>query len=711
MRFTRILKGLVLFACMLSFGAAPALADQTSQDAADLTSQDAADEKAVQLEATVVVGDKMGRDIQELPTSASVIDTYRIESEPIRNIEDVFNRLANVSTGTAQFGAYSIRGVNNNALSSSFIQTNALATVFVNQAPLGNYTSDFLRPSVWDVTSVEVLRGPQSTMQGPNSLIGAVFLNYKRPDFSLDGAIRGEFGEYNTWNAAAYQNLPLVEDTLAARISLETRNSDGAVESAVDGSDDIARIDERMIRGQVLFQPLGNKDISFNLTGIYNKSDSNLHPYVTGSDLSAREANLDAPGEYPSEVWLLSLESEIKIDGNWKIMSVTGFSDLAADMEYDADLTPEPLMVVDAEQKERAFNQDLRLEYNGQRLRGLLGAYFSYSNATALYGSESAPDSVLPSLAFDLEEKTTTAAVYVNIDFDILPSLTLNGGLRYNYEDRESLNTSEVSGLTASLEGQDQYKQLLPSFSLTYRFTDEISAGVKYGRGYRSGGVSIAPFAQVAEPYDEEYTNNYEVFFRSKLFDNRLTINTNIYYTEWFDMQVPVLVPDGLPGFDNIIENAGEAELMGFELEVTYKPITGLTLFTSLGYSHAEFVEFTVNGVDRANQALPNAPEWTVSIGANYTHVSGFFGGFTYRWTDETYSVVSSPDITRISSRSILDLKTGYRAKHWSVYLWATNLLDDDYELHVEDSTLWGIDGYGVMGQPRVVGIGAEILW
>ena len=706
---SKIVRGLGWSLLTLVFMTGQALASQAD----DASAGASADKKQIRLEKTVVVGDKAGRDLQELPTSTSVIDAERIENEPIEDIEDVFNRMANVTSGMNQFGAFSIRGVNNNALTSSLNQTNSLATVFVNQVPLGSYTSDYLKPSTWDVASVEVLRGPQSTMQGPNSLIGAVFVNYNRPNFSsYEGKVRGEYGHrYDTWNAAVYQNVPIVEDMLAARIAAETRNSDGAVESTVDGSDDIARTDERMVRGQVLFQPLKNKNVSFNLTGMYNKSDSNPFPYVTGANLADRKTSLDAPGEYPSEVWLLSLESDIKLNEQWKIMAVTGYSDLDVDMKYDGDLTSMPIMEVNADQKEKAFNQDLRLQFTGQRLRGLLGAYYSNSKTTSFYISEAGPGSVLPSLEWDLEDKTTTAAAYLNVDYDILPRLTVNAGLRYNYEDRESSNTSDAGGMTASLVGEEKYTQLLPSASLTYRFTDDISAGLKYGRGYRSGGISIAPFAQAAKPYDEEFTNNYELFFRSQFWDNRITINSNIYYTEWHDMQVPILAPGGIPGFDRLIENAGEAELKGIELEGTLRPIAGLTCFASLGYAHTEFTDFVANGVDYSGQSLPNAPEWTVSIGANYAHPSGFFGGATYSWVDNAYSEVTSSDYTEKSTKNILGAKIGYRAEHWSAYVWGTNLLDDDYEVHLTDGRMWGLEGYGVMNRPRVVGIGAEIYW
>jgi outer membrane receptor protein involved in Fe transport len=322
------------------------------------------------------------------------------------------------------------------------------------------------------------------------------------------------------------------------------------------------------------------------------------------------------------------------------------------------------------------------------------------------------PSYAIPSTIVDLNDTTTTAALYFNAEYDFFNRLTLNVGLRYNNEERESSNTADAGGVAASLDGGDKYTQLLPSASLTYRFTDNISAGLKYGRGYRSGGVSVAPFAQIARAYDEEFTNNYEVFFRSRLLDDLLVINGNVYYTEWFDMQLPVDVPGGVAGYDTLIDNAGEAELKGFELEATINPMAGLTCFVSLGYAHTEFKDYVSAGVDYSGQALPNAPEWNFAIGANYNHPSGFHAGATYRWTDNAYTDIASAEYTEMSTRNILDAKIGYRAKNWwSAYLWVTNLLDDDYELYIGDMRAYSLNRRALMNNPRTVGLGVEIYW
>ena len=135
------------------------------------------------IEEIVVVGSKTNATRQELGTSVGYFNEARLQNDAIYNVEDVFVRTANAFTGTASFGAYSIRGVNNNGIVGSFNNSNALASIVVNQVALGISSGDYVKPSLFDAYSAEVLRGPQTSVQGPNSLIGAVYINYNKPSF------------------------------------------------------------------------------------------------------------------------------------------------------------------------------------------------------------------------------------------------------------------------------------------------------------------------------------------------------------------------------------------------------------------------------------------------------------------------------------------------------------------------------------------------
>ena len=693
-----------------------------------------------------VVGDKVGRDIQDLPTSAAVVGQERMENEPISTINDVFNRVANVrGEGPAQLGGtLSIRGINNAALSASYGAASLTSSLNLNQVPLSPVLTQWLVPTTWDVNAVEVLRGPQSTLQGANSLAGAIFFNYNRPDFSWDGGFRAEYGELDTWNLAFYQNIPLKEDVLAGRVTLETRNSDGGITNPLTGADDIAAIDEKTARLQFLYQPLGNDDITFNLTGIYLDSETRTSTWAVEYDgtlandgfgtpygdfnienLSDRYNVDGSPNPSPAEAWLIALESDFRLDENWRIAAVTGYSDLRVDYIFDGDYGPLFLTEGDVDLEEYMFSQDVRLHYESDRFRGLIGGFYSESKSLQIIDAYGNFFGGFESL-FDIADRSEVAALYANINFDISDYLTLNAGLRYNTETWKNNSYFRVVNIIedkeAAPEGEEDFEQFLPSASLTVKLSEDVNAGVKYAKGYRSGGIANAPFALQTESFDEEIAHTYELFFRSVLLDDRLTLNGNVFFIDWRDQQVPYVVPGGDSQFDQLIANAGKTEIKGFEVEVRAEMTDALETFLALGLSQAEFKEFDFFGRDLAGEPLPYAPEWTVAIGANYSHSSGFFAGGTYRWVDETYSNLGQEVVTSMSTRNILDAKVGYRKGNWAVYAWGTNLLDDFYETGGVYDLSPFLDPFmtvpeGVPGRsawvntPRRLGIGVEARW
>ncbi len=670
-----------------------------------------------------VVGDKVGRDVQELPTSTAVVGKERIKDEPIATLDDVLNRVANVnSEGLALMGgAFSIRGINQTSLKSAYGAPNQTASLYVNQVVLGGIVSEYLKLSTWDVNAVEVLRGPQSTLQGANSLAGAIFFNYNRPDYSFEGGFRAEYGELDTWNLAAYQNFPIKENMLSGRVALETRNSDGGIVNPITGADDIAKIDDKAARLQFLYQPLGNDDITFNLTGIYLDSDTRVQARAAEYGEYKLEDRLNVenrPPHSPAEAWFTALESDFRLDDNWRIAAVTGYSDLLLDYTFDGDYQPVDRTVGNINIDEYLFSQDLRLHYESDRVRGLIGGYYSkgkvlqYVDAFGDFGM--GPFTTI----FDYTYRSRVAALYANIDYDISDVLTLNAGLRYNTEnwknDTYFFLDQGMGPIFDEFSSEVDFEQFLPSASLTVKFNENVSAGAKYAKGYRSGGIAVAVFAQQVEPFDEEVAHTYELFFRSVLLDDRLTLNGNLFFIDWQDMQVPYLIPGGLLGLDELKANAGKTEIKGFEVEARAEMTDALETFLALGYTHSEFKDFELYGQELAGEPLPFSPEWTVAVGANYNHSSGFFAGGTYRWVDETYSVLVDEEVTRLSTRNVLDAKVGYRRGNWSVYVWGTNLLDDFYETYVTNIAPYvgGMPGRaGNVNTPRRLGIGVEAYW
>ncbi len=678
-------------------------------------------ERGVVIEDVFVIGSKTGATRQELATSVGYFDEERISSQAIFDVEDIFDRMANASIGNSISGAYSIRGVNTDGVAGALNSSNALASILVNQVALGVASGNYLKPSLFDAVSVEVMRGPQSSLQGPNALIGSVFINYNRPDFDgYQGAFRTEGGELDTLRLALMQNVVLAEDTLAARLVLETRQSNGDVDNTTTGRDDVQSEDEETVRLALRWQPLGSEDLVFDLTYQHNESDTNASAFVVpppGGDLFDREQPYNIDDEFPSDFDLISLEASWQMNDRWLFTSVTGASDFLLDQRFDGDLSALDLLTVSGFIEEELFSQELRLNYESDRISALLGLFYSdgdYTNGFAGMGVR--PDGmggIVPfNTATDNTENIEQQAVFGQLSWRPVDDWEFTLGARFNHEERNTDDFADNTGVISDLSLSTSFDQFIPSLTIAHDLNDSTRVGASYSRGFQAGGVAFAVFLGQATPYDEEFIDNYELFLRYQSPDGRLLVNANIFHFDWSDQQVTTTLPGGAPGFDDTVANAGESEVTGAELELEWQATGRLNLFASLGIIDTEFKEFVVNGVDLAGMSFSQSPDVTATFGGRYVSERGLFATATYSYTDDTFSRITAPEITQISARSLLSGRLGYQRGAWQAYVWGTNLLDDEYELFLQDGRVFGLSGaYGSIGPPRTLGVGLQLNW
>ena len=675
-------------------------------------------------EDVTVVGSKLDTGRQELGTSVAYLSAERLESDAIVTVEDAFNRTANAFTGTAGFGAYSIRGVNNTGITTSFARANALASVLLNQTALSPTSGDYLKPSLFDASSVEILRGPQSTLQGPNSLIGSVLINYNKPAFDgYAGRVRLEGGGLGTARASVMQNVELVDDILAARVTYENRQADGAVTNVVHGVDDVQRTDEQTVRLQVGLRPRGDDRVAVDVTWLHNDSDSNPFALIapdprTGATLFDRQQNYSRLDEYPFTFDLVNVEASAALTDRWSLTSVTGYSAFDLEQRFDGDLSEFDFLNVDSFGDDVLVSQEVRATYGGDAIDALVGVYFSQGDyGYGFSGVGIFPDGMGGVMPFnsstDLNEQVEQLAVFGRGEWTLGDRLLATAGIRLNREVRTTDNYADNNGFISDLAGEETFRQLIPSASLSYSITPDTSVGASYARGYQAGGIAFAVFLGLAESYGEEFTNNYEFFLRHRSADGRFTLNANVFSIDWFDQQVPYTPPFGFPGFDQFVANVGRSALQGFEVETEYYISRDLQLFASLGVNDSEFEEFVLDGVDLSGRAFPNSPAWNTSLGFAWQQAAGWFAGSTFSFTDTAYSEIAAPDLTELTTRELLAGRFGYRFDQgWSIYAWGTNLLDDQYELGLFDGGVFGLPfAYGRVGDPRTAGVGIDFGW
>lgn len=675
------------------------------------------------IQEVTVVGSKLGTGRQEFGVSVAHLGADRIDSDAIVNVEDAFHRAANVYVGTAEMGAFAIRGVNNNGLESSFSNGTSLASILVNQLALGPRTSDHLNPSLFDAESVEILRGPQSTLQGPNSLIGSVLINYNRAAFDgYDGRVRVEGGGLDTERIQFMQNLELVDEILSARVVHEDRYIRGAVSNIVNDTDDRYRTDVETTRVLLALRPRADDSLRFDLTWLRSDSDSipwgyHMEDPSRGIEMEDRIQVWNREDAYPSDVNLLNLEAHIDVGERWAIDAVVGASEFDGAQLFDADFTPFDILNVDAWSTDDVTSQELRASYRGPVVNLLLGAFHSESEFGYGFGGVGFfPDATGNIVPFNrttrLIEDVEQTDVFGRIEWDATDRLHFTGGVRLSRDSRHNLNFADNNGFVSELDAQKDFDQVLPSASVTFDVASNTSLGASYARGFKAGGFAFGVFLGVAEPYDEEFTDNVEFFLRHRTADGRMILNANVYRIDWTDQQIPYTPPFGFPGFDSLVANAGKSRLQGLEVETEVFVSNALSLFASFGVADSEFVQFVLDGVDYAGRALPQAPEWNGSVGLNWRSPAGWFAGGTLSYADEAYSELAAPEVTRLRTRTLLDGRFGYRRGGWALYAWGKNLLDHQYEVSLFNGAPFGLPGaYGIYGPPRSAGVGIDFNW
>ncbi|MBD9370633.1 TonB-dependent receptor [Xanthomonas sp. XNM01] len=326
------------------------------------------------LDTVLVRGEKTERTLQETTTSVAVSTSQRIEQETLLTLYDVLNRTANVSQMYGDRG-FTIRGIADEAGAP-----NPLATIYLDGAALPSHIADAGPTDLWDIAQVEILRGPQSTIQGENALAGAMVLRTEDPGMDWSGRARALLSDPSDRRIAFAGGGPLVADQLAFRVAVEDRSFDGFVYNPTRGAMEDAR-ESTMARAKLLWTPAGIDGLTARLTFT---RDDRAGPYMytyARNDVPDYYRNRINTSDYPSRSDLLAkvatLEVDYAVSDAWSLGSVTSLTDVAITRSYDTDLTARPDAHGDTDEQFDTVSQELRLHYSGQRLRGLVGVYAS----------------------------------------------------------------------------------------------------------------------------------------------------------------------------------------------------------------------------------------------------------------------------------------------------------------------------------------------
>ncbi|MBO9489915.1 TonB-dependent receptor [Endozoicomonas sp. G2_1] len=440
------------------------------------------------IETITVTGQKIDRSLQETPASVAVVTNQQIEQQNLIDMFDVLEQMPNVSGDLG--GGFTIRGID--AFNVSGGGNSFLTSVYVDGAILPRRMIEQGGFSAWDVEQVEVLRGPQSTLQGRNALAGAIVMRTTRPTYEWQGKARLAAGEYGRRDAAVAVGGELVDNQVAFRFSGEKNSFDG-FNYNVTRNEDSDFNDNETYRLKFLYEPQGVEDLSFLFSYTYNESE--IGPQWTqfreNVDLfENRRVFFNDPIIEFTKNNIYNLEVDYDIDEYWSLASVTTHINAYYGYVWDNDTGPQPLATQADDRSDDTFSQELRFIYQGDDLQAVFGAYYtdldvnddyagtsqvSLSDAgipRLLVGSlvqQGLPvaqanqvanqiltlyrqfDPALTNLTQSLQQSVASAALYADFTYQLNDHWRVFGGLRYDREEQENATSNSVEILNQNL--------------------------------------------------------------------------------------------------------------------------------------------------------------------------------------------------------------------------------------------------------------------
>ena len=721
---------------------APLLFGLLAASAHAQTGAAATSERAQPMEEIVVTARYRQETLQEAPMSVTAFTETMLENMTALDLRDVGPSSPNVRiqpvTTFPNSAAIHIRGMGQQNIES----TNEMrAGVSINGVFLSRPIASLI--DFFDVDRVEVLRGPQGTTFGKNSLAGGINISTIKPDGSFDYKAEVTAGNHGRMDVRGAVQAPIVADKLSGRISVLLQNYDGHFTNRVNG-DDLDGQDMHTVRGTLVWTPtetLTGTLIAHRMKadngapGGTNDPDPGQLLQFTGPDDGTFTVGRDALDFHETDQWGATAIVDWEL-GNFVLTSVTGFVSTDDFTANDFDQTEIPFFPTFREQEHEQFSQELRLRSNfagmsdwRRDLDLVLGLYY--------FEQEHELTQAFPTLGPSADyatQENDSRAVFGQAIYAISDDLNVTFGIRHTRERKDFERNAGV--FFAGLDAQDV--STIPPLSLMrtfarpiagklsssntsfklgfdYRFTPDLMAYASFSQGFKAGEFGPRATSSFAVgPTDDEEADSYEVGVKSEWLDGRLRVNATAFLTNFENLQFDVFIPSpaSLTGQETATQNIGEATNKGIELEITAVPIDNLTLRASLGLLDAEYDKFCAslrgpvaavdpvsecgnvldlgNGrflieTDNSDLELSRAPEVQTYLGVNYefpTAIGNWFinASGNYESRFFTDGVTNNPK-ARTGGFWLLDGSIGWRSndERWRVQGWCKNCGDKTY--------------------------------
>jgi outer membrane receptor protein involved in Fe transport len=653
------------------------------------------------IDEIIVTADFRERPADKLPVSVSVVSGDFIREAVQQHFEELVNVIPNLNwSGDGHRARYfQIRGIGE--LEQYEGAPNPSVGFLIDDI---DFSGIGTVATVFDMESVEVLRGPQGSRYGANALAGLVYMRSTAPSAERDGRLQLTVGDDDALSIGAAFGGSLDEDErVLFRVSGQQHESNGFRNNPYLERDDTNGRNETSLRAR-LHASIGD-DLEMKLAALYTDVDDGYDAFSLDNSYTMLS---DKPGKDAQESGGASLRFDWSGNAAGSLTSITSFATSDIEFSFDADwgnddswnpVTYDYVSLTDRDRQ--TLSQEFRFVTDGWLL-GVYAMNLTEDLQTINLGDYYDPffdfaDSLNDE--FSSEFESTNLAAFGQGDWQLGEATTLSAGLRFEHRNTDYNDTGgTIADPSESMWGGE--------LSLAREISDSIMSYVALSRGYKAGGFNLGLVPPDRRTFGDEVLWSLETGVKASLADDRVLLNAAVFASQRDDQQVRIseqLNPNDPASFVfyTINDSAG-GEMYGLEADLRWFATDALEIYASLGLLRSK--------LGASGRDLAHAPRYSMAAGAVYRHENGFFARLDATARDEFFFDVSHDQ--KSQAYELVHARIGYEGDNWGAQLWARNLTDEDYAVRGfyfgNEPPDFPATLYTRLGDPRQVGITLE---
>ncbi len=618
------------------------------------------------------------QNLQKTAASLSVLTDENIRRRNAQNLEELVASAPNINfaSGSQRARYYQIRGIGERSQFQAPINPSVgLIIDDIEFSGIGGIASTF------DVSQVEILRGPQGTRFGASAMAGLINITTNKPTDEFEGALQIKAESYNGYGAGLVLSGP-ANDKVNYRVAVEQYQSDGFIKNTFLNRKNTNNRDELTFRGKLEIKASDN--LTINLTSFYFNFDNGYDAFSLDNN---RKTMSDQPGFDRQETSALASKFFYSGLDNVDVITILSYADSNLAYGYDEDWSFVGLHPWEYSSTDHYF-RDRKTMIGEVRVLSKTGnEIFNGSTAwvAGLYMKQDNEDLLRQytylSNDFSSTFDTKTYAAYLQFDSQLTDKLTLTSGVRFEQRNADYQNSNVLDaalfakGLTDNMLGG--------KLVLAYQQNDDSLWYAQIDRGYKAGGANTdGTLPDKLRTFAPEYVWNYELGYKVSLLNNQAYLRSAIFYMDRKDVQVQssetIVHADGSSEFTIFLDNAASGTNRGVEVEGGWQVNDLIELYGALGLLDTQFNGFiNASGENLSGRAQAYAPNYQANLGINIRPNNNWLVNVSFDSKDDYY--FSDSHDQKSQAVALFNASVAYTQDNWQAKLWARNLLNKNY--------------------------------